>query len=67
MIILDNFSIDNILKAVKISNNRVQLEVSGGVNLDNIKLIAETGVDIISVGELTKNIKSIDFSLRFLN
>tara|TARA_A100000164_G_C21896087_1_gene767999 strand:- start:153 stop:1019 length:867 start_codon:yes stop_codon:yes gene_type:complete len=66
-IILDNFSIDNILKAVKISNNRVQLEVSGGVNLDNIKLIAETGVDRISVGELTKNIKSIDFSLRFLN
>ena len=63
-VMLDNFALEQMHEAVKMNNKRVKLEVSGNVNLDNIHAIAETGVDYISVGALTKNIKAIDLSMR---
>ena len=63
-VLLDNFDIDNIEKAVALNNGRVKLEVSGGVTSKTISAIAATGVDFISVGELTKNIRAIDYSMR---
>jgi nicotinate-nucleotide pyrophosphorylase (carboxylating) len=64
IVMLDNFALEQMHEAVKMNNKRVKLEVSGNVNLDNIRAIAETGVDYISVGALTKNIKAIDLSMR---
>ena len=66
-ILCDNFSIEDLREAVKISSGIYPLEASGGVNENNILQYAETGVDYISIGSLTKDIKSIDLSLRFLN
>ncbi|MFA5231570.1 MAG: carboxylating nicotinate-nucleotide diphosphorylase [Candidatus Omnitrophota bacterium] len=71
VIMLDNMKIEDIRKAVKIRNNTEfkshhlpsKLEASGGIYLDNIKDYASTGVDIISVGELTDSVKSVDISL----
>jgi nicotinate-nucleotide pyrophosphorylase (carboxylating) len=62
-ILLDNFSIQRIKEAVKINKGRGTLEISGNINEKNIKKISKLGVDRISVGALTKNIKSIDFSM----
>lgn len=70
-IMLDNMDIPDMKKAVEILNNtlfnshhsRTKLEASGGVNLDNIKEIASTGVDIISIGDITHSVKSIDICL----
>lgn len=62
-IMLDNFSIDMIREAVNIVNGKVELEVSGGVKLENIREIAECGVDFISVGALTHSAKALDISL----
>ncbi len=67
MIMLDNFSIENMRKAVAINKGRIKLEASGNVNLENIKAIAATGVDYISAGILTKNIQAIDLSMRILS
>lgn len=64
IIMLDNFSLSNIQEAVNINNKRAKLEISGNVTLDNITQLAETGVDYISVGALTKHIKAIDLSMR---
>ncbi|MEO6697071.1 MAG: nicotinate-nucleotide diphosphorylase, partial [Gammaproteobacteria bacterium] len=64
-ILLDNFTLDNLRRAVQENHGRAKLEASGGVTLENIRLIAETGVDFISVGDLTKNIKAVDLSLLF--
>ena len=68
-LLLDNFSLDMLEKAVAINRAEGQppaeLEASGGLTLDEISAVAETGVDYISVGALTKNIKAIDFSMRF--
>ena len=64
-LLLDNFSIDMLNQAVKQVKGKVELEASGGITLDNIAAIAETGVDYISTGALTKNIKAIDLSMRF--
>lgn len=64
IIMLDNFSLPEIREAVKINNKRAKLEVSGGVTLENIITIAETGIDYISVGALTKHVKAIDLSMR---
>ena len=50
-------------KAVAINSNSVKLEVSGGVDLESLAIIAKTGIDYISVGALTKHCRSIDFSL----
>jgi len=62
-ILIDNFSIDDIKLAVNIAGGRSELEASGGINLQNIKEIAETGVTYISVGDITKNLRAVDYSL----
>jgi nicotinate-nucleotide pyrophosphorylase (carboxylating) len=65
-ILLDNFSLANLRQAVTLSDGKVELEASGGIDLGNIAAYAETGIDFISVGALTKHIKAIDLSMRFL-
>ncbi|MDE0310545.1 MAG: carboxylating nicotinate-nucleotide diphosphorylase [Acidiferrobacterales bacterium] len=64
-IMLDNFSVDNIAQAVKINAHRVELEASGNIDLGNIREVARTGVDYISVGAITKNVRAIDFTMLF--
>ncbi len=64
-ILLDNFNLVNMCKAVKLVDGRAELEVSGAVNLNTVRATAETGVDRISVGALTKNIHALDMSMRF--
>ncbi len=63
-IMLDNFNLDDMAAAVEITAGRVELEASGNINLENIRSIAATGVDFISIGALTKNIQAIDLSMR---
>lgn len=63
VIMLDNFKVEEMAEAVKLINGRCKIEASGGVNLSNIKAIAETGVDYISVGGLTHSVKALDISL----
>jgi nicotinate-nucleotide pyrophosphorylase (carboxylating) len=65
IILLDNFDTAMLKQAVQINQNKAQLEASGGISLDTIREIAETGVDRISVGALTKDIIAVDLSLRF--
>jgi nicotinate-nucleotide pyrophosphorylase (carboxylating) len=65
LILLDNFTPDQMAEAVRITAGRAELEASGGINLDTIHTYAQTGVDRISVGALTKDIKAIDLSMRF--
>ncbi|GAB2840487.1 carboxylating nicotinate-nucleotide diphosphorylase [Pseudoduganella ginsengisoli] len=65
-ILLDNFDLDMMRKAVAINAGRALLEGSGGVNMDTVRGIAETGVDRISIGSLTKDIRAVDFSLRVI-
>ena len=62
-VLLDNFSIPDLSTAVQMNRRRALLEASGGITLENVKMVAETGVDFISVGELTKNIRAVDFSM----
>jgi nicotinate-nucleotide pyrophosphorylase (carboxylating) len=64
-ILLDNFRLAQLNKAVTLTRRRAQLEASGGITLDNIRQYAQTGVDYISVGALTKNVRAIDLSMRF--
>jgi nicotinate-nucleotide pyrophosphorylase (carboxylating) len=64
--VLDNMNPDQMRKAVNISNGRAELEASGGVRLDTVRVIAETGVDRISVGSLTKDPRIIDLSMRHI-
>ncbi len=63
-IMLDEFSLEDIRSAVAHVAGRVKLEVSGSVSLDRVRALAETGVDYISVGALTKHVRAIDFSMR---
>jgi nicotinate-nucleotide pyrophosphorylase (carboxylating) len=63
-IMLDNFSVEDTKKAVKIINGRFETESSGGINLETIRKYAECGVDFISIGALTHQIKSLDLSLK---
>jgi nicotinate-nucleotide pyrophosphorylase (carboxylating) len=66
-LLLDNFSLEMMREAVCVrdrSNSKKSLEASGGITLDNIRAIAETGVDFISVGAMTKSVRAVDFSLR---
>ena len=63
-VLLDDFSFDDMKRAFELNAARAELEVSGGVNLDTIRQIATTGVDRISVGKLTKDVRAIDFSMR---
>ncbi len=63
--LLDNFSIDTMKQAVELNHKRIQLEASGNITEQTLLAIAETGVDFISIGALTKHLRAIDFSLRF--
>jgi len=65
MILLDNMTHEQLQEAVRITAGRAVLEISGGVTLDSVRRLAETGVDRISVGALTKDVKAVDFSMRF--
>lgn len=65
-ILLDNFSVDELNTAVATNAGRVPLEASGGITLDNVAAVARTGVDYISIGELTKSVTPLDLSMRFL-
>jgi nicotinate-nucleotide pyrophosphorylase (carboxylating) len=66
MVLLDNMTLEMMREAVRLNAGRAILEVSGGVNLTTVREIAATGVDRISIGALTKDVKAIDFSMRFL-
>lgn len=66
-ILLDNFELGAMREAVKVNAGRALLEASGGVNMDSVRAIAETGVDRISVGSLTKDVKATDYSLRIVD
>ncbi len=65
-VLLDNFSTDMMRAAVSLTAGRALLEASGGVNRDSVRAIAETGVDRISIGSLTKDVKATDYSLRVI-
>ncbi|TDN68674.1 carboxylating nicotinate-nucleotide diphosphorylase [Paraburkholderia sp. BL10I2N1] len=65
-ILLDNFSFDAMRDAVRITAGRAVLEVSGGVNFDTVRKIAETGVDRVSIGALTKDVRATDYSMRLV-
>ena len=60
---LDNMSVVEMREAVKLAGGRVLLEASGGVTLENVREIAETGVDLISIGALTHSAKALDIAL----
>lgn len=64
LILLDNFSVDEMREAVRYTAGRAQLEASGGVGLARVREIAETGVDRIAIGALTKDVQAVDLSLR---
>jgi nicotinate-nucleotide pyrophosphorylase (carboxylating) len=66
MILLDNMSADEMREAVRITRGRAELEASGGITLENVRAVAETGVDRISIGSLTKDVNAIDLSMRFV-
>ena len=66
-VLLDNFSLEELRQAVEVSDGRARLEASGNVDLNRIRQIAETGVDDISVGSLTKNVEALDLSMRFID
>ena len=65
IIMLDNFSVEQIKQAVVLTNKRAKLEVSGNMTLETLKTYSQAGVDFISSGALTKNLQSIDLSMRF--
>lgn len=65
VILLDNMSLDTLRAAVRVVNGRAKTEASGGVNLSNVRAIAETGVDYISVGALTHSARAVDIALDF--
>ena len=66
-ILIDNFSTDQMKQAVAFTAGRALLEASGGINLDQMRAIAATGVDRISLGKLTKDVSAVDFSMRILS
>ena len=65
-LLLDNFSPDQLRKAVETSPDDVKLEASGNITLENLREYAETGIDYLSIGALTKDLQSVDFSMRFI-
>ena len=65
ILLLDNFNLEQMRAAVALNRGQAKLEASGGMSLDNLRAVAETGVDFISVGGITKNIQAIDLSMRF--
>lgn len=66
LVLLDNFSTGLLREAVRLTAGRAELEASGGVDLHSVRAIAQTGVNRISIGALTKNIRAIDLSMRFI-
>ena len=65
IIMLDNFNLDQLTEAVNINRHQAKLEASGGYTMDDIVAVAETGVDYISIGSLTKHVRAVDFSMLF--
>jgi nicotinate-nucleotide pyrophosphorylase (carboxylating) len=65
-VLLDNFDLGMMREAVQVNAGRALLEASGGINLDTVRAIAETGVDRISIGSLTKDVHATDYSLRIV-
>jgi nicotinate-nucleotide pyrophosphorylase (carboxylating) len=65
-VLIDDFSVDDMRRAVALAGGRALLEVSGGVDLKTVREIAATGVDRISVGKLTKDVRAIDLSMRVI-
>ncbi len=65
VILLDNFSLSELEKAVQLNHKKKKLEASGNININNIREVAKSGIDFISIGAITKNIYAIDFSMRF--
>jgi nicotinate-nucleotide pyrophosphorylase (carboxylating) len=65
MVLLDNMTLAMLREAVRINAGRAMLEISGGVTLEALRALAETGVDRISIGALTKDVRAVDFSMRF--
>lgn len=63
-LLLDNFNLAQLQAAVALVQGKAKLEASGGISMDRLKAVAETGVDYISVGSLTKDVKAVDFSMR---
>lgn len=63
-IMLDNFSLEDMVVAVNLNAGAIELEASGNITLDNIRAVAETGVNFISIGALTKHVKAADLSMR---
>jgi nicotinate-nucleotide pyrophosphorylase (carboxylating) len=65
-VLLDNFDLDMMRAAVGLNGGRALLEASGGINMDTVRAIADTGVDRISIGSLTKDVRAADYSLRIV-
>ena len=65
IVMLDNFDLGTMAEAVRVTAKRVKLEASGNVNFNTVRKIAETGVDYISIGGLTKDVRAVDLSMRF--
>jgi nicotinate-nucleotide pyrophosphorylase (carboxylating) len=69
LILLDNFNLDDLAEAVvlnaRLTNRAAVLEASGGITLENVRAVAKTGVNRISIGSLTKDVKAVDLSMRF--
>jgi len=66
-VLLDNFPLVRLKQAVDLAHGRVKLEASGGIGPHNLRAVAETGVDYISMGSLTKDVRAIDFSMRLIS
>lgn len=66
-IMFDNFSVENVRKAVELVNGEIETEASGGINEHNLRAYAQTGVDLISIGALTHQINSLDLSLKLIS
>jgi nicotinate-nucleotide pyrophosphorylase (carboxylating) len=66
-ILLDNMNLEELREAVKLADGRAELEASGGIRLENVRSVAETGVNRISIGSLTKDIRAIDLSMQVEN
>ncbi len=66
-VLLDNFTLPRMREAVALTAGRAVLEASGGVTLEQLREVAATGVDRISIGKLTKDVRAIDFSMRVIS
>ncbi len=67
LVLLDNFDLARMREAVRLAGDRAELEASGGVTLESVRAIAETGVHRISIGSLTKDVEALDLSMRFIH